>query len=90
NDKPSYAALSYVWGKKTDEERSILIDNTKAIIRPSLYEALQHLQYEDIKPAIWIDAICINQMDVEEKNDQVPRMRAIYSGVRQAIIWLGP
>ncbi|KAJ4289848.1 hypothetical protein N0V90_011180 [Kalmusia sp. IMI 367209] len=37
----------------------------------------------------WIDAICINQGDIAEKNEQVPRMGDIYSMATRVWIWLG-
>jgi hypothetical protein len=38
---------------------------------------------------MWIDAICINQADVGERNHQVDQMRNVYSGADQVIVWLG-
>lgn len=38
---------------------------------------------------LWIDAICINQEDVDERDEQVRRMKAIYQGADQVLIWLG-
>lgn len=38
---------------------------------------------------IWIDAICLNQTDVEELNDNVPRMKDIYESAHGVIVWLG-
>ncbi|ATY61752.1 Heterokaryon incompatibility [Cordyceps militaris] len=39
---------------------------------------------------IFIDQICINQDDNDEKAQQVRLMQAIYSHSRRAIVWLGP
>ena len=38
---------------------------------------------------LWIDAICINQVNDPEKTRQVDLMRSIYTRCRQCIIWLG-
>jgi hypothetical protein len=38
---------------------------------------------------IWIDAICINQIDNAEKSVQIAMMDEIYSGARRVIAWLG-
>jgi hypothetical protein len=38
----------------------------------------------------WIDALCINQDDMDEKARQIPRMGDIYSKAQQVIVWLGP
>jgi hypothetical protein len=37
----------------------------------------------------WIDAICINQRDDGERNEQVPRMGQLYSSASQVWVWLG-
>ncbi|KAI0114151.1 heterokaryon incompatibility protein-domain-containing protein [Nemania sp. FL0031] len=39
---------------------------------------------------IWIDAVCIDQNNEEEKSKQIPMMRYIYARARQVLIWLGP
>jgi hypothetical protein len=39
---------------------------------------------------IWIDAVCINQHDDEEKAVQVSRMGDIYRKAHQVVAWLGP
>lgn len=38
---------------------------------------------------LWIDAICINQADDAEKEDQVFHMIRIYRRARQIVAWLG-
>lgn len=38
---------------------------------------------------IWVDAICINQDDVGERNTQVMRIRDIFSQSSVVTIWLG-
>ncbi|KAI4224637.1 MAG: hypothetical protein L6R36_004512 [Xanthoria steineri] len=56
----------------------------------NLAVALQHLRYEHEPRVLWIDAICINQREVPERNAQVQRMGDIYRSARQTNIWLGP
>ena len=36
-----------------------------------------------------MDAICINQQDVEERNDQVTKIADIHTSADKVIIWLG-
>ncbi|KAJ4287325.1 Folylpolyglutamate synthetase [Kalmusia sp. IMI 367209] len=90
DDKPPYTALSYVWGTETVGMKTIKVNGASFSVGANLESALRHMQYRDIAPAIWIDAICINQQDLAEKNEQIPKMRAIYSGARNVLIWLGP
>ena len=88
----SFIAMSYVWGKATSSE-FMSIDGSKHPIRPNLAAGLRQLrarlsgQHQVI--SIWADAICINQNSIEERNHQVPLMRAIFSGCESAFAWLG-
>jgi len=38
---------------------------------------------------IWIDALCVNQQDLDERSDQVSLMKYIYDGAEKVIVWLG-
>ncbi|CAH0040078.1 unnamed protein product [Clonostachys rhizophaga] len=83
-----YEALSYVWGPE-DNQQSIRINNCEFPIRTNLYEALSCLQDRYIERIIWIDAICINQEDKDEKGHQVQSMAKIYARASGVIVWLG-
>ncbi|CAG9986577.1 unnamed protein product [Clonostachys byssicola] len=83
-----YEALSYVWGPE-DNQHSIRINNCEVSVRNNLYEALSCLQDPFIERIIWIDAICINQEDINEKGQQVQCMAKIYSRASRVIVWLG-
>jgi hypothetical protein len=65
--KPKYESLSYTWGS-TDAPQAIGIDGCKFVVRENLYWALRNLRVVMEQPLYWIDAICINQDDVEERN----------------------
>ncbi|KAH7310126.1 heterokaryon incompatibility protein-domain-containing protein [Rhexocercosporidium sp. MPI-PUGE-AT-0058] len=39
---------------------------------------------------LWIDAICINQADADEKACQIPLMTKIYQDAQRVLVWLGP
>ncbi|KAK0106269.1 hypothetical protein ONS96_003909 [Cadophora gregata f. sp. sojae] len=41
------------------------------------------------KRRIWIDAICVNQSDIDERNEQVRLMRRIYTETSRCFVWLG-
>lgn len=57
-------------------------------ITESLYNALRRLH--DEHTVLWIDAICIDQSNDAEKNQQVPLMKNIYEAASLVLIWLGP
>ena len=59
----------------------------------NLRDALLHLRFHpsvNTNPRVlWVDRICINQDDIEERASQVQLMHAIYRRCRQALVWLG-
>ncbi|KAK3338240.1 heterokaryon incompatibility protein-domain-containing protein [Neurospora tetraspora] len=83
-----YEALSYVWGSEA-KPCSISINGCDLPIGENLYAALLHLRDHSIERTIWIDAICINQDDEEEKGHQVQSMAKIYAKASRVIVWLG-
>jgi hypothetical protein len=86
-----FYALSYTWGSGSASE-SILCNGLSMKIAPNLNEAIRSLIYPpfNLECPIWVDAICINQHDPDEKSDQVSRMGDIYRQARQVVVWLEP
>lgn len=82
-----YYALSYVWGDQVADVQ-ITINGLPFYVRPNLALILESLENRIDKP-IWIDALCINQGDTDEKNSQVDQMRFVYERADRTIIWLG-
>lgn len=83
-----YIALSYVWGS-CEESETILIDDQSLCIKKNLADILRKLRDSRRIVTLWIDAICINQLDTDERNNQVLLMREIYSIAKHTIIYLG-
>ncbi|KAK2597777.1 hypothetical protein N8I77_012541 [Diaporthe amygdali] len=97
-DTPSsYEALSYCWGVSEPAQRILISDEldsgftspTHFQVGPNLYSALHAVRMPNRPRVVWVDALCINQVDREEKNNQVSMMHEIYSKACQVIIWLG-
>ncbi len=84
-----YEALSYCWGDPKSVG-FIECDGAPFPIAANLMGALQALRREDTARLLWVDAICIHQDSVEERNQQVAIMRDIYRNARHTVIWLGP
>ncbi|KAK4626751.1 Heterokaryon incompatibility protein 6, OR allele [Fulvia fulva] len=85
-----YYALSYCWGDARVQKR-ITLDDQSFMVTSSLLEALTALSaWLGPKHAYWIDAICINQHDINERNSQVQQMWRIFSGAVRVVSWLGP
>ena len=61
-----YKCLSCVWGSQ-DNQEMILLDGKQHRVRRNLPSALRMLKNVSFSSSIWIDAICINQADDEEK-----------------------
>ncbi|TID27860.1 heterokaryon incompatibility protein-domain-containing protein [Venturia nashicola] len=85
-----YVCLSYTWG--TDAAtHPVIINNQVFLVRDSLWAFL--LQARTMNKfqcmPIWIDAITINQDDIEEKNVQVALMGDIYEQAQEVVVWLG-
>lgn len=87
DEKPSFLALSYVWGSGNDAT-VILVDKRPFRVTRNLFEAITGVR-EAESIMIWIDAICINQQDSDEKRIQVKMMRSIYKEATSVIFWLG-
>jgi hypothetical protein len=91
---PEYEALSYTWG----EERSPLSVKVKSHglkrkfieVTQNLATALIYLRHKSDARVLWIDALCINQEDMEERSSQVARMADIYRLAHRVVVWLGP
>ncbi|KAL6914929.1 hypothetical protein FSST1_012689 [Fusarium sambucinum] len=86
---PVYEALSYVWGKP-DFSEIIILNDEEFFITPSLKYALSCLRSFIEARVLWVDAVCINQSDISERNQQVALMRDIYSKCQRDIAWLDP
>jgi hypothetical protein len=90
DEAPSYNTLSYTWGPPSAPQVPILIDGKQFLVRENLWMALKRFQSVSTEMIIWIDAICINQEDIRERNSQVPKMTRIYKQADQVFAWLGP
>lgn len=83
-----YTALSYTWGEPKFDA-TIECDGYVKMITRSLGSALRHLRQEDRAVVLWIDQICIDQENNEEKAQQIPLMSRIYEHALNTAIWLG-
>ena len=79
-----YEALPYSWGYP-EFTRAITCNGEAFPATQNLHQSLQVLRYEDRARYIWIDAIRINQLDLEEKSAQVGNMFTIFKKATQVI-----
>ena len=87
-----YEALSWTW-PANDPKHIISIDQDDRAydfaISENLFRALKVLRRTDKSRTLWVDAICINQKDVHEKNHQIPMMPSVYGDAERVCVWLG-
>lgn len=88
---PKYIALSYVWGEE-GHTWSITVDGKDLMVLQSLKPFIHMLRRQSSRwknTWWWIDSICINTEDLQERSVQVQRMRKIYCHADKTIVWLG-
>ncbi|KAE9363791.1 HET-domain-containing protein [Stipitochalara longipes BDJ] len=90
----SYQALSYTWGDGT-RKVPITVNDREILVTKNLEAALINIRFRasgersEARLPLWIDAICINQEDSDERDAQVRRMKSIYEQAEMVLIWLG-
>jgi len=67
----------------------VILNDLEVEVTTNLEKALRHLRIEDKVRTIWIDALCINQGNISERNSQVKMMGEIYKSAAMVMIWLG-
>lgn len=87
-DKHDYEAVSYVWGSPELVAKAIC-DGKELLITHNLADALRAFRRPESSRLLWVDAVCINQRDVEEKGVQVAQMKRVYERASQVLVWLG-
>ncbi|KAK8860096.1 HET-domain-containing protein [Apiospora arundinis] len=90
-DGVPYEALSYTWGGDplTEDGAQIVLNDRKVSVTTNLFEALMSLRLPDRDRILWVDALCIDQANDQEKGHQVGQMRLVYQHAESVLIWLG-
>ncbi|KAK1964565.1 hypothetical protein LY78DRAFT_562435, partial [Colletotrichum sublineola] len=83
----AYVALSYCWGNE-ENITHIVVSGSSFPVTRNLAHALQLLRLEGTH-RVWVDAICINQADLDERAQQVSCMCAIYQHATKTVSWIG-
>ncbi|KAJ4420396.1 hypothetical protein N0V82_004385 [Gnomoniopsis sp. IMI 355080] len=89
----SYEAMSWRWGNESERKYAIIIKtkdgDRKKTVSYTLGLALKYLRHSTKSRMIWIDALCINQDNFDERSSQVAMMDRLYTGASQICVWLG-
>jgi hypothetical protein len=88
NISDDFTCLSYTWGEEYTAF-PILVNSRLLLVRQNLWDFLQVARRKYPLRTFWIDAVCIDQSSVNERNHQVAQMGAIYAAATHVIIWLG-
>ena len=86
---PYYEALAYSWGTSTKARTIVANDHPRIPVTDNLYGAVRRLRLRSETRTLWVDALCINQADRDEKGQQVGLMARIYQSASCVNIWLG-
>lgn len=87
--KASYRCLSYEWVRNYRANTHIILLNGLPFrVRENLYDFLNLAQVDYPDEEFWIDAMCIDQTNMQERNDQVGKMGETYFDKR-VLAWLG-
>lgn len=82
-----YDAISYTWGQP-GPSYAIYIDGKALELRQNAYLFLKHLRKTRItRRKIWIDAICIDQQNIKEKEALVPGIGQIFHKAATVLVW---
>ena len=88
DDDPSYDAISYAWG--LPGPLALLYLNGRRInVGMDVAVCFSVLRHKTEARAYWIDAVCIDQQNLEERGRQVELMRYIFGQAAVVRVWLG-
>ena len=85
---PKYETISYCWGDASVKQ-SIYLNGEETMIPASAEAALRCMRLPYGERVLWIDAVCINQADPDERGHQVQMMYSIYSRGQRNLVYLG-
>jgi hypothetical protein len=84
-----FEAISYTWGRHPPSI-PISVNGRHLLVTKTVEDLILYMQSIFKSKTYWVDALCINQHDIDERNQQVPRMRDIYQKATRVLVWLGP
>ncbi|KAL3422921.1 heterokaryon incompatibility protein [Phlyctema vagabunda] len=98
DDTVPFIALSYAWATEDEDADASLTcpvicapDELSINVTQNCDAALRRIREQSGEDGnlLWVDAISIDQDDVDERNVQVPLMKDIYKQAQKVILWIG-
>ncbi|KAK1590231.1 heterokaryon incompatibility [Colletotrichum navitas] len=87
-----YDAISYTWANndsKIEWTECITLDGREFLVTPNCMMAMRRVRSRGAEKVIWIDAVCMNQKDAEERSHQVRLMPQIFFRAQHVLIYVG-
>ncbi|KXH27257.1 heterokaryon incompatibility protein [Colletotrichum nymphaeae SA-01] len=87
-----YDAISYTWASEDGAmawTQPITLDGRAFLVTANCETALRRVRSRGAQRVVWIDAVCMNQQDVEERGHQVRLMPQIYSRAQRVLVYVG-
>lgn len=85
-----YLCLSYTWGDSLGDKATIFLDGVATAVNKHLEAALRDLRESfecRLGMKVWVDALCINQADIVDRNVHVLRVKDIFGGAFAVTAW---
>jgi Heterokaryon incompatibility protein (HET) len=83
-----FEALSYVWGSPVGS-KPVFVEGQTVLVTANCDAALRRIRRRRRKRVLWVDALCTNQADIAERNEQVKLMGELFSQATRVLVWLG-
>lgn len=84
----SYETISYAWGDASIRA-DVRVNERLMEVTRSAEQVLRRVQLQNKSRFIWIDAICIDQTNLDERAHQVALMTKLYRHGERNLVYLG-
>lgn len=84
----AYTAVSYHWGDQGSQTMQLTVNGHEVRVPANLCSALQEIHAKGHN-TLWVDALSINQSNLDERSVQVSRMGDIFQQAEKVVAWLG-
>lgn len=88
NTAPSYTSVSYSWNDQ-QRDHDLHVDSHTLKVIENLRIGLSYMIKQASTQFLWVDEICIDQENEEERAVQIPLMEEIYTRCQECLVWLG-
>lgn len=87
SDLPEFEAISYTWGDRT-RSKTIELNGTPFSITFNSWTALKQVRLSTVSRLLWMDTMCIDQTNDDERGAQVQGIESVFRCAKRALISL--